>query len=82
VHEVVQKKTPGKLSRIIILLHDTLIHISRFDEDNIGSGGLGNHEPPLITSDLAPNSFHVFGWTRCTLEDRNFKLMTNTESVS
>jgi hypothetical protein len=71
-HQVIQKKTPRKLLKGH---HPNALQFSstysRFDEGNVGGGGLENHEPFLIASDLAASSFHLFGWTRCTLEDRN-----------
>jgi hypothetical protein len=49
VHQVIQKKRPRKLSKTIIILHyNTRPSATKFYEGNIGSSGLGNHEPPSI----------------------------------
>jgi hypothetical protein len=38
-----------------------LIHI-KFDEGNVGTDGLGNHEQPILMPDLALSSFYIFIW--------------------
>lgn len=51
VHQVIWWET-GKPSKIVLLYDMRLSTYGKFDKDDIGNNGLGNHEPPLAAGNL------------------------------
>jgi hypothetical protein len=61
VHQVIQKKRPGKLSKIILLHDKTRPHMANLMRATLPIIGweVMNHSP--YSPDLAPGDFHFFG---------------------
>jgi histone-lysine N-methyltransferase SETMAR len=57
VHQVIQRKRPGKLSKIILLHDSTHPHIKNLTEVTVATIGWEIMKHPPCSSDLAPSDF-------------------------
>jgi hypothetical protein len=74
VHQVIRKKRPRKLSKIIILLHDsTHPYTANFMKVTLAVMGWEIMDHHVYTPDLAPNDFHLFGPMKMHLGGQKFQ---------
>jgi hypothetical protein len=74
MHQAVQKKRPGKVSKKIILLHDNASpHMADLTRATLAALGweIMNHFP--YGPDLAPSDFHLFGAMKVHLGGQKFQ---------
>jgi histone-lysine N-methyltransferase SETMAR len=73
VHQVIQRKIPGKLSKIILLQDNTRPHTKKLTKVTLATIGWEIMKHPPCSSDLAPSDFHLFGPMKVHLGGQKFE---------